>query len=98
MNRDGTGQRPFLKPRIESTQASWSPAGQLIALLGYNDKNLYVASPKGRDRRRLAGRADTLAPAPSWAPDGHAIAFTQESRDYDSYLSVSGQTAPDCAG
>ena len=87
MTRDGTGQQPLLRRRTRSLNPSWSPDGQLIAFLGWNDNTLYVVSPNGRDRRRLAGSADTLGPAPSWAPDGHAIAFTQKPGD-DRYVSV----------
>ena len=96
MTRDGTGQQPLLRPRTRSLNPSWFPDGQLIAFLGWNDKNLYVVSPNGRDRRRLAGRADTL----------RAELGTRRSRDRvpsgaprcrGTYRS-SAQTAPDCGG
>jgi Tol biopolymer transport system component len=88
MNRDGTHQRPLRNPRIESAKPSWAPIDQRVALLGWNNKNLYVVRPDGRGKKRLAGRASTLDNPPAWSPSGTAIAFEGDSEEniFDLYV------------
>ena len=53
----------------DDVEAVWSPTGQWIAVP--TTKALYLVSPDGRRRRRIAGGFGT----PSWSPSGDALAL-----------------------
>lgn len=69
-NASGTGSRPVLKaggPYL----AVWSPSGNQLAAVGY-DQYIYVA-PAGKGRaRRLPGKWGGF-PDPVWSPDGKSL-------------------------
>jgi hypothetical protein len=60
----GAGQSP-----------AWSPAGDRLAFVGPDGRNLYVMNSDGSGRRLVDDGNGTFVYAPSWSPQGDRIAF-----------------------
>jgi Tol biopolymer transport system component len=93
VNPDGSGRRRAIRDgtKSESAGVQWSPDRRLIAFVGLDvaegDTEILLASASaGRTMRRLTKNKpqDT---APSWSPDGKALAFLRyrDGDDPDSY-------------
>jgi TolB protein len=74
---DGENQRLILESRFPLMSPSWSPDGQWLAYVSFENKRsaIYVQLVKTGDRRQVSARAG-INGAPAWSPDGRKLALT----------------------
>jgi TolB protein len=72
-----TSSEPLMSP-------SWSPDGQSIAYVSFEDKAaaIYVQTLRTGERRGVSRRAG-INGAPAWSPDGRTLALTLSRKDGD---------------
>lgn len=63
---------------------AWSPDGQSLAYVSFEDKNaaVFVKALRTGERRRVSARAG-INGAPAWSPDGKKLALTLSRKDGD---------------
>lgn len=78
---DGYNPRTILKTNEPILSPAWSPDGQKLAYVSFEEKRsmVYVQRLKDATRERVAGYQGVNG-APAWSPDGRTLAFTS-SRD-----------------
>ena len=69
------GNEPLMSP-------SWSPDGQSLAYVSFEDRlpSVYVQVLRTGERRRVSAHAG-VNQAPAWSPDGKKLALTLSTRD-----------------
>jgi TolB protein len=74
---DGENQRLVLESRYPLMSPSWSPDGQWLAYVSFENKRsaIYVQLVKTGERRQVSARAG-INGAPVWSPDGKKLALT----------------------
>jgi TolB protein len=74
---DGENQRLVLESRYPLMSPSWSPDGQWLAYVSFENKKsaIYVQLVKSGERRQVSARAG-INGAPVWSPDGKKLALT----------------------
>jgi TolB protein len=80
--RDGAHLHQLTHKR-ENDHPRWGPHGHRILYThtsGKGDRQIWVMSAHGRNKRRLPGQGRSDNSEAAWAPDGHRIVFTQQTR------------------
>jgi TolB protein len=79
---DGMNPRIVMQSNEPLMSPSWSPDGQSLAYVSFEDKlpTVYVQLLKSGERRRVSARAG-VNQAPAWSPDGKKLALTLSTRD-----------------
>ena len=79
---DGMNPRIVMQSNEPLMSPSWSPDGQNLAYVSFEDKlpTVYVQLLKTGERRRVSARAG-VNQAPAWSPDGKKLALTLSTRD-----------------
>jgi TolB protein len=79
---DGMNPRIVMQSNEPLMSPSWSPDGQSLAYVSFEDKlpSVYVQLLKTGERRRVSSRAG-VNQAPAWSPDGKKLALTLSTRD-----------------
>jgi TolB protein len=74
---DGENQRLVLESRYPLMSPSWSPDGQWLAYVSFENKRsaVYVQFVRTGERRQVSARAG-INGAPVWSPDGKKLALT----------------------
>jgi TolB protein len=74
---DGENQRLVLESRYPLMSPAWSPDGQWLAYVSFENKKsaIYVQFVRTGERRQVSARAG-INGAPVWSPDGKKIALT----------------------
>jgi TolB protein len=74
---DGENQRLVLESRYPLMSPSWSPDGQWLAYVSFENKRsaIYVQFVRTGERRQVSARAG-INGAPVWSPDGKKLALT----------------------
>jgi TolB protein len=74
---DGENQRLILQSRFPLMSPAWSPDGQWLAYVSFENKRsaVYVQLVRTGERRQVSARAGVNG-APSWSPDGKKLALT----------------------
>ncbi len=74
---DGENQRLVLESRYPLMSPSWSPDGQWLAYVSFENKKsaIYVQLVRTGERRQVSARAG-INGAPVWSPDGKKLALT----------------------
>lgn len=74
---DGENQHLVLESRFPLMSPSWSPDGQWLAYVSFENKrsSVYVQLVRTGERRQVSARAG-INGAPVWSPDGRKIALT----------------------
>ena len=74
---DGENKRLVLESRYPLMSPSWSPDGQWLAYVSFENKRsaIYVQLVKTGERRQVSARAG-INGAPVWSPDGKKLALT----------------------
>jgi TolB protein len=74
---DGENQRLVLESRYPLMSPSWSPDGQWLAYVSFENKKsaIYVQLVRTGERRQVSARAG-INGAPVWSPDGRKLALT----------------------
>jgi TolB protein len=74
---DGENQRLVLESRYPLMSPSWSPDGQWLAYVSFENKKsaIYVQFVRTGERRQVSARAG-INGAPVWSPDGKKLALT----------------------
>jgi TolB protein len=74
---DGENQRLVLESRYPLMSPSWSPDGQWLAYVSFENKKsaVWVQFVRTGERRQVSARAG-INGAPSWSPDGKKLALT----------------------
>jgi TolB protein len=74
---DGENQRLVLESRYPLMSPSWSPDGQWLAYVSFENKRsaIFVQLVKSGERRQVSARAG-INGAPVWSPDGKKLALT----------------------
>ena len=74
---DGENQRLILQSRFPLMSPSWSPDGQWLAYVSFENKrsSVYVQLVRTGERRSVSSRAG-INGAPAWSPDGKKLALT----------------------
>jgi len=74
---DGENQRLVLESRYPLMSPSWSPDGQWLAYVSFENKKsaIYVQFVRSGERRQVSARAG-INGAPVWSPDGRKLALT----------------------
>ncbi|MBS0416737.1 MAG: Tol-Pal system beta propeller repeat protein TolB [Proteobacteria bacterium] len=74
---DGENQRLVLESRYPLMSPSWSPDGQWLAYVSFENKrsSVYVQLVRTGERRQVSARAG-INGAPMWSPDGKKLALT----------------------
>jgi TolB protein len=74
---DGENQRLILQSRFPLMSPSWSPDGQWLAYVSFENKrsSIYVQLVRSGERRSVSSRAG-INGAPAWSPDGKKLALT----------------------
>jgi TolB protein len=79
---DGMNPRIVMQSNEPLMSPSWSPDGQSLAYVSFEDRlpTVYVQLLKSGERRRVSARAG-VNQAPAWSPDGKKLALTLSTRD-----------------
>jgi TolB protein len=79
---DGMNPRIVMQSNEPLMSPSWSPDGQNLAYVSFEDKlsTVYVQLLKSGERHRVSARAG-VNQAPAWSPDGKKLALTLSTRD-----------------
>ena len=79
---DGANPRVVMQSREPLMSPAWSPDGQSLAYVSFEDRlpSVYVQALKTGERRRVSARAG-VNQAPAWSPDGKTLALTLSTRD-----------------
>jgi TolB protein len=79
---DGMNPRIVMQSNEPLMSPSWSPDGQNLAYVSFEDRlpTVYVQLLKSGERRRVSARAG-VNQAPAWSPDGKKLALTLSTRD-----------------
>jgi len=93
---DGERQQVIASSTEPLMSPAWSPDGQSLAYVSFEDKvsAIYVQTLRTGERRRVSARAG-INGAPAWSPDGSTLALTlsRKDGDVDVYtLKLSNQT------
>jgi len=74
---DGENQRLVLESRYPLMSPSWSPDGQWLSYVSFENKRsaIYVQLVRSGERRQVSARAG-INGAPVWSPDGKKLALT----------------------
>jgi TolB protein len=74
---DGENQRLILQSRFPLMSPSWSPDGQWLTYVSFENKksSVYVQLVRTGERRQVSARAG-INGAPAWSPDGRKLALT----------------------
>ncbi len=74
---DGENQRLILQSRFPLMSPSWSPDGQWLTYVSFENKRsaVYVQLVRTGERRQVSARAG-INGAPAWSPDGKKLALT----------------------
>jgi TolB protein len=74
---DGENQRLVLESRYPLMSPSWSPDGQWLAYVSFENKRsaIYVQLVRSGERRQVSARVG-INGAPVWSPDGKKLALT----------------------
>jgi TolB protein len=74
---DGENQRLILQSRFPLMSPAWSPDGQWLAYVSFENKRsaVYVQLVRTGERRQVSARAGVNG-APAWSPDGKKLALT----------------------
>lgn len=81
---DGENQQVIANSSEPLMSPSWSPDGQSIAYVSFENKAsaIYVQTLRTGERRRVSARAG-INGAPAWSPDGTKLALTLSRKDGD---------------
>src|SRR5882724_13047845 len=79
---DGENPHVVMQSREPLMSPSWSPDGQRLAYVSFEDRlpTVYVQTLKTGDRLRVSAQAG-VNQAPSWSPDGKKLALVLSTRD-----------------
>ncbi len=79
---DGDNPRVVMQSREPLMSPAWSPDGQSLAYVSFEDRlpSVYVQTLKTGDRRRVSAHAG-VNQAPAWSPDGTKLALVLSTRD-----------------
>lgn len=79
---DGENQRVVMQSGEPLMSPAWSPDGQSIAYVSFENRlpAVFVQHLKSGERRRVSAKAG-VNQAPAWSPDGKKLALTLSSRD-----------------
>ncbi|HEV2702581.1 MAG TPA: Tol-Pal system beta propeller repeat protein TolB [Steroidobacteraceae bacterium] len=74
---DGVNSRIILESRQPVMSPAWSPDGQWLAYVSFENKraSIYVQQVSSGERRLVSGRVG-INGAPAWSPDGHRLLVT----------------------
>ena len=74
---DGENARVILESRFPLMSPAWSPDGQWLAYVSFENKRsgVYVQLVRTGERRQVSARAGVNG-APAWSPDGKRLALT----------------------
>jgi TolB protein len=74
---DGENQRLVLESKFPLMSPAWSPDGQWLAYVSFENKKsgIYVQLVRTGERRQVSARAG-INGAPAWSPDGKKLALT----------------------
>jgi TolB protein len=74
---DGENHRTILESRLPIMSPAWSPDGEWLAYVSFEQKRsaVYVQKVRSGERRQVSARAG-INGAPAWAPDGKRLAIT----------------------
>ncbi|HEY6482012.1 MAG TPA: Tol-Pal system beta propeller repeat protein TolB [Steroidobacteraceae bacterium] len=74
---DGENQRLILESRFPLMSPAWSPDGQWLAYVSFENKRsaVYVQFVRTGERRQVSARTG-INGAPAWSPDGRKLALT----------------------
>ncbi|HTE40315.1 MAG TPA: Tol-Pal system beta propeller repeat protein TolB [Steroidobacteraceae bacterium] len=81
---DGANEQSIASSTEPLMSPSWSPDGQSLAYVSFENKNaaIFVQTLRTGDRRRVSARAG-LNNSPAWSPDGKTLALTLSRKDGD---------------
>lgn len=81
---DGENQQVIANSSEPLMSPSWSPDGQSLAYVSFENKAsaIYVQTLRTGERRRVSARAG-INGAPAWSPDGSTLALTLSRKDGD---------------
>ena len=81
---DGENQQVIASSNEPLMSPAWSPDGQSIAYVSFENKAsaIYVQTLRTGERRRVSARAG-INGAPAWSPDGTMLALTLSRKDGD---------------
>jgi TolB protein len=81
---DGENQQRVAESSEPLMSPSWSPDGQSLAYVSFENKAsaIYVQTLRTGERRRVSARAG-INGAPAWSPDGSTLALTLSRKDGD---------------
>lgn len=79
---DGANPHVVTQSREPLMSPAWSPDGQSLAYVSFEDKlsTVYVQTLKTGERHRVSAHAG-VNQAPAFSPDGHKLALTLSTRD-----------------
>jgi len=79
---DGENPHVVMQSNEPLMSPSWSPDGQSLAYVSFEDRlpSVYVQVLRTGERRRVSAHAG-VNQAPSWSPDGKKLALTLSTRD-----------------
>jgi TolB protein len=79
---DGENPRVVMQSREPLMSPSWSPDGQALAYVSFEDRlpTIYVQTLKTGERNRVSAQAG-VNQAPAWSPDGKKMALVLSTRD-----------------
>jgi TolB protein len=79
---DGENPRIVMQSNEPLMSPAWSPDGQSLAYVSFEDRlpSVYVQMLRTGERHRISARAG-VNQAPAWSPDGKKMALTLSTRD-----------------